>query len=483
MDERTARNVVLVRAIETTDGARETWSDADRVSANRAAAEIVGEAASDDAFLGHRARFVVERLAKRHPKVQSLSRVPSARGWLAPATAIAAFVIGAAGVDIGPARRINLLAPPVLALLAWNVAVYVALAASVLPRGDRSRPDTHGPLRRSIVTWLRDVPRAIAKPALPRALTAALARFASDWSILASPLWQYRAALLLHVGAATLAAGAIAGLYLRGIALEFRAGWQSTFLDATDVARLLHVVLAPGSWLTGIAVPGADHLQTIAGDSAGENAAPWIHLYAATLLAIVIIPRLALAAFAAFRERRLALRFPLALDTAYFQRLLHAWREGTARVMALPYSYAVPRANAEGLVQLLTRVFQSTVEVGWLPAVPYGGDDLPAIPSTPLAAVVVVFNLSATPERENQAAFLRALATHLAGGAPLVAIVDTSEFGNRFQGNPSRIAERRLSWQQTLAAQGIEALFVRLAEPNLAEAAEALATHFEHATQ
>ncbi len=134
-------------------------------------------------------------------------------------------------------------------------------------------------------------------------------------------------------------------------------------------------------------------------------------------------------------------------------------------------------------MQLLTRVFQSTVEVGWLPAVPYGGDDLPAIPSTPLAAVVVVFNLSATPERENQAAFLRALATHLAGGAPLVAIVDTSEFGNRFQGNPRRIAERRASWQQTLAAQGIEALFVRLAEPNLAEAAEALATHFEHATQ
>ncbi|MFI4888590.1 MAG: DUF2868 domain-containing protein, partial [Burkholderiales bacterium] len=109
MNEHTARDVVLVRAIETADGAREIWSDSDRVWAGRAAAEIVGEAAPDATFLGHRAALVLARLTERFPRVHALSRTPSARGWIAPVAGIGAFVIGAAGVDIGPAHRINLL--------------------------------------------------------------------------------------------------------------------------------------------------------------------------------------------------------------------------------------------------------------------------------------------------------------------------------------------------------------------------------------
>ncbi|HSU42640.1 MAG TPA: DUF2868 domain-containing protein, partial [Casimicrobiaceae bacterium] len=292
MNERTAREVVLVRAIETADVAREIWSDADRAWASRTAAEIVGEHAADDVFLGRRAMLVLARLAERFPKVRALSQVPVLRGWLAPVAAAAAFVIGVAGVDVGPGRIINLLAPPVLALLAWNLGVYLALAMAAL-RGEHQRE--RGPVRRTVVAWFRDllhpVPR---KSGVPRALGIALARFATDWPVLALPLWQRRAARLLHAGAAALALGAIAGLYLRGIALEYRAGWQSTFLDAADVARLLHAVLAPGAWLTRIPIPGEAHLQGIGSASAGENAAPWIHLYAATILLVVIVPRLVL---------------------------------------------------------------------------------------------------------------------------------------------------------------------------------------------
>ena len=98
MDERAARAVVLVRAIETADGAREIWSDADRVSAGRSAAEVVGEAASEDRFIARRAALVLERLAERYPKTRILAGVASARGWLAPLVAAIAFVAGAAGV-------------------------------------------------------------------------------------------------------------------------------------------------------------------------------------------------------------------------------------------------------------------------------------------------------------------------------------------------------------------------------------------------
>jgi hypothetical protein len=271
-------------------------------------------------------------------------------------------------------------------------------------------------------------------------------------------------------------------LYVRGIALEYRAAWQSTFLDADDVARLLHAVLAPGSWLTGIAIPDAEHLRGIAAGSAGENAAPWIHLHAATLVLIVIAPRAALAAIAWWRERRLARRFPLALETAYFQRLLHAWREGAARVIAIPYSFDVPKANAEGLARLLMRVFQSPVDLVWSPPVPYGADETPRLPPATLAGVVGVFSLSATPEPEIHGAFVAALAADLADRAPLAALVDTSDFVARFRDQPRRIEERQAAWREMLAAQGSEPLFVRLAEPELAAAAEALGSRLDPVT-
>lgn len=473
MNERMARDVVLVRAIEATDGARDFWSDADRAWAGRTAAEIVGEKAPDDSFIGRRAALVLERLTDRFPKARALSRLPATRGVLAPVAAIAAFVIGAAGVDVGPGRMINLLAPPVLALLVWNLAVYVALlvawAASRHHRGAR------GPVRRTVVAWFRDVARPVPrKSGVPRALAVAFAQFAASWPALAMPLWQQRATRLLHVAAAALALGAVAGLYLRGVALEYRAGWQSTFLDATDVARLLHFVLAPGAWLTGIAIPGPDRLHAIAGGTAGENAATWIHLYAATLLLVVIIPRLALAGAAWMRGRHLERRFPVALDAAYFQRLLHARREGTARVVAAPYSFDVPQANREGFAKLMLRAFDAGVDVTWCPPVPYGDDALPDLPGAAFAGVVAVFNLTATPERENHGAFVAALAKCAAGRAPLGVVVDTSDFGDRFK-DPRRRVEREAAWREAVGPHGAAPHFVRLVEPDLEQAGDVFA--------
>ena len=477
MDEDTARAVVLVRAIETADGARDIWTDVDRQWAGRAAAESVGENAPDDAFLGRRSELALARLGERYPKARALARAPALHRPLALLAPAAAFVLGVLGVDIGPEHRINLLAPPVLALLAWNVAVYVLLAVAALSH----RAPEPGGLRQRIAAWLRDASIVRQAPLPLQPLGAAAARFATDWTALAAPLWQSRAARLMHVCAAALAAGAIAGLYLRGIALEYRAGWQSTFLDANDVARLLRTVLAPGSWLTGIPVPGAAHLRTLAGGSAGEIAAPWIHLYAATLLLVVIVPRLALAALALARERRLRRQFPLALEQPYFRRLLQAWREGPAGVVAVPYSFDVPRQCADGFARVTARAFESAVDVIWTRVVAYGADVLPELPARPLAAVVGVFQLAATPERENHVAFLGALAALAARRAPLAAVVDASEFAARFGDQPQRIAEREALWREALAPLAVEPLFVRLADPDVAKAGAAFAARVERA--
>jgi hypothetical protein len=475
MNERNARDVVLVQAIESADASREVWTDDDRAWALRTAGEIVGEDAPPAAFLARRAALVLERLRGRFPRFAALAP-PSPRGWVAIVVVPGAVVVGALGADVGASRTINLLAPPVLALIAWNLAVYAVLLVHALRQHGGVREP--GPWRRAVARWLRGASRVVRTRLAPSPLVLAAQRFAREWTLLAMPLWQQRAARLLHVGAACLALGMIAGLYLRGVAFEFRASWQSTFLGAADVSRILRVVLAPGEWLTGIRVPDAAHLESIA--RGGENAAPWIHLYAATIFVVVIAPRLVLAAIAWMRERRLATRFPVPLDTPYVDRLLRAWREGTAPIVVVPYSFDVPAASRDGLVRLLARVHAAGVDVAWTAPVAYGDDALPDT-KRGSAGIVALFNLSATPEPETQGAFVAALAAAAPPGVPVVTIVDASQFAVRFP-DERRIAERERAWRNVLEVANVDPVFVRLAEPDAAQADAELARQLDRIT-
>ena len=469
MDERSAHDVMLVQAIETADRARAVWSDADRIAVGQAAAHAVGEGAASEAYLARRARLALARLVARDPRLQSLSGHRFAGPKVAIVATVAAFVAGVAAAHIGPGQQINLLAPPVLVLLAWNVAVYVLLAIAVATsRGGVRRTAPEG-MRSLLAKLLGAIPRAWHDAAQKRPLANAAAAFSVDWTRAAAPLWQRRAASVLHVAAAALALGEVGGLYLRGIALEYRAVWQSTFLDATDVARILHVVLAPGALVTGIAVPGADVLEALGPASQGENAARWIHLYAGTILVVVVVPRLVLAAAAWIGARRLSRRFPLQVDAPYFQRILRAWRAGTAQVLAIPYSYDVHAQAIEGLRAMLSRAFEAPVALEWIPVLRYG-DDAPPLPSTPPAAIVILFNLTATPEAENHGAIVDQIAARTRG-TPLIPIVDTSDFVARFRDVPQRITERETAWRQVFEGRSAPPLFVALAHPDLALAA------------
>jgi len=126
MNEAAARRTVLLRAYER-EPASETWSEGDRTWATRAAAQVEGERAADDAFVARRAALAIERLAareKRVPRLLASVEWPAWIGWTIPALAVAA---GAAADSIGAGKQVNLLSPPLLALLAWNLFVYLVI--------------------------------------------------------------------------------------------------------------------------------------------------------------------------------------------------------------------------------------------------------------------------------------------------------------------------------------------------------------------
>ena len=377
MDESSALLVTAVRAVETGDATHRVWSDADRSWASRAAAEVVGEGASPDTFIARRARLAGERLGEAH---RALPRAVAAlrwRPWVGWTLVAGAFVLGIAFDRVGGAQRVNLLAPPVFALLAWNVAVYVALAAAAVLRlgGDRGP----GPLRALVARLGGRAGGSGASPP-PAAkesdggIAACLAALTAAWARLAAPLYAARSARILHLAAAALALGVIAGLYTRGLAFEYRATWESTFLDAGAVRSLLAVALAPGAWLTGLAVPDEPAVAALRAPGS-ENAARWLHLMAGSVVAIVVLPRLLLAAFAGLVERRRARQLPMPLDEPYFQRLLRGFRGGPVRLGVVPYSYALPPAGMTGLEAIAARAFGGSAALVVEAPLAYGDED------------------------------------------------------------------------------------------------------------
>jgi Protein of unknown function (DUF2868) len=469
MDERTALAVTAVRAVETADRARTSWTDTDRAWASRAAAEVVGADAAPAQFVGRRARLALERLAARGHAVARLAAAWRWRGWVGAAVVVVAFIAGAAADALGGARQVNVLYSPALPLVGWNLAVYCVLAAGfVLRYGEPSAP---GPLRRA-VAWLagvaRRAPGAAAAGDDPAA--RALATFATDWTSRATPLYAARAARILHAAAAALALGVVAGLYVRGLVFEYRATWESTFLDAPTVRAVLAAAYWPGARVLGVAVPDAAEIATIRAPGS-ENAAPWLHLMSATLATLVILPRLALAAGVALVERHRAAHLADDLADPYFARLLRGFRPGTAQVRVVPYSYAAEPAALATLEAVLARALGGNVALAVATPVAYGDEESAAraLDADARTPVIALFNATATPEPEAHGRFLSALATH---ARPLVVVVDEAALSARWGDDAGKRDERRALWRDVAASQRVAPVFVDLNAPD-ADAADA----------
>ncbi|MBL8394566.1 MAG: DUF2868 domain-containing protein [Candidatus Accumulibacter sp.] len=480
LDESSALAVTALRSFETADHTHALWTDTDRAWASRAAAEVVGDEATDAAFLAQRARLGLHRLGERSKSVPRAVRALRWRPWLGGVSALAAGLAGLLVDRIGGGQRINILMPPVLMLLLWNLAVYLLLTLGmVLPQRATDRPR---PLRHAIGR----LAAGLRQPPGGSELAAVVAQLSTDWLRIASPLYAARTARVLHLAAASFATGLLAGLYLRGIAFEYHASWESTFLDSASVQGLLAVALAPGAALTGIPVPSVGEIAAIRAP-AGENAARWLHLLAATGAVVVIVPRLLLALFAWLIECRRSANLAIGLDDAYFQRLLRDFRGEPARLTISPYSYTLPPAATAGLQRLAARALGGNALLTIGPTLRYGAEE--TLGSAVQAGhLLALFNATATPERETHGAFLARLAGRLGPAGRIVALVDLSAFLAR-GADVGRCQARRTAWRELCASQQVNCVFADLAASSgsatsdtadrLGEAASALAQALE----
>ena len=460
MNEHAARAILLVKAIEEADQQQEVLTSDDRKYASRTARELAhwhaaeaGAPATLAGFLHHRAEQLLKRLAARHRSFQAIAHGHSGLWGASLLLPVAALVAGAAVERFGNPHRVDLLSLPLLLIILWNVVAYALVLALGLV------PARRNGLRRALANRMA-VGGARLPRRLPGTLGAGVLQFSVDWTRASAPLNQARIGRILHWSAAAFALGAMASLYLQGVIARYAAGWESTFLDAQQVHALLSVLFAPAVKLFGLQ---GFTLQEVAALQFGSTALPgsgarWVHLYAASLLLYVVLPRLVLGGVAAARAAWLRKRFPLDLEQPYFQRLATAAGAAPGLLRVIPYSFAVDEARSRGLEAVAQAMLGEQARVRLLPPVAYGSA-APALDADAAASTAVLFSIAATPEQENHGAFLAALGR----GKGLAALLDQSSLAARV--DLARLKERVELWREFCILHGAEPMVVDLLAP------------------
>ncbi len=486
--EEPAQAVLLVQAIEETDRGGVLLSHGARRLATEAhLASGVGASKGREAdALAGRAEALLKDLDQRFPELPKLRRWSRFDGrWTWP-VAVVSGLLGLASQGLGSARQISVLAVPLMVLVVWNVGVLsLSFLLGLLPSG-LPKP---APVARW-VAWLqgrsmRRLPSLLPKGSskLPKGssktqgdddavagedglLARSLLHFLSLWSVAQAPLLAARLRRLLHVGSSALVAGTVAGMYVRGLVREYRVGWESTFLDGEQVDAILGLVLAPASKLLQMEIPSVALYpwpETF-------DAAPFIHLWAATALLFVGLPRALAWLWESWRVRRLEKRLPVQLPEVYRRRLLAAGQTVAHQVDVWPYSYQPSSKAAEQGQRLLLDVFGRRCQVRLAASLAYG--DLLDDTEPPRGrCLVIIFNLAQTPEKEVHGELLRQLQEVLAPGQSLVVWVDSGPYRRRQQGEvvAARLDEKRAAWRRLLDPLSIKPLVLDLESPQDAD--------------
>jgi hypothetical protein len=468
LSEDEASDVLLVRAIEAEDPQGTVFTREDRQFAETTSLQSVcydGEAdqRKTGEFLACRARLALERLAARYPQLQRARSAGRWPPWLNLALPGAALLIGLLSNQI-EGDRLNILAFPLLGMLAWNVAVYILLIVRAARRALRSSSAAN-----RLPPWVqRLLSPAAARLAGHPTLERALSRFGRDWVSAAAPVTLARVRRSFHLSAATFAIGIVTGLLVRArYTAEYAAGWSGTWAGAEwEVAALLQIVLGPASALTGIGLPSAERLQELRGSA--ENAGDWLILWVVTAALVVIVPRLCLAGWEAGRSLVLGKRIAIP-DDFYVRSLLRNALGRSFSVRVVPYGVELDGKAQARLASLVRQVLGDKSEVQVDRTVPYGEEDNwiareGAAPGT-ADTLVLLFSLGSTPEAENHGAFAHGVQSLVGQKAGVIVLLEDSSFARKFSGQASaerRLQDRHDAWKAVLARTCLKPIRVDL---------------------
>ena len=217
LPEAGARRLLLAQAIETVDTSGRLLGDAERAQLEQDALAATGDPARGEpldpgGYLQARAQRLLDLVARRQPQIAAIEHPSRWAAWLPALLPLLALALGAALDRIGNPQQVNLLSPPLLAFIFWNLAVYLLLLAGwawQLRGGAPAAPAALGRL------WAGAAERRTGN-----LRTDVSAQFRWRWWRAAGPLEAARWKSVLHLSAATWAIGTALSIALGGLVRE-----------------------------------------------------------------------------------------------------------------------------------------------------------------------------------------------------------------------------------------------------------------------
>ncbi len=303
--------------------------------------------------------------------------------------------------DLGQESEFNLLALPLVGLLAWNAVVIThGLVCELLPVSTLAGRGG----------WLAEMLAHGFARARQKSGAEEYAAVRERFEELAWPLaWRRlhaRVRCWLHIAAALLALGGAVALYARGWSKEYHAVWESTLLDEKGAEHFFSLLFKPAASALNTPIPleqvhGMHRTRGLTEKPA--EALTWIHLYAGTLLVLVILPRVLLAGLGAARVNGAIAKRARSLSWGpYVRRLLHSVAGGEDRIEVLVHGMEATPAHREVWDRGVRERFGGMARAEYV-RIPAGEeDDFVALWQPKSAQVTLLFNMATTPEAEVQ---------------------------------------------------------------------------------
>ncbi len=451
---------LLAHAIEATDGQGNIVPQSQRKQKTHAASKELKR--GEHRFFAARALGIVNELVESHPELKSVGSPLFGTRTVAVFAVVLAIILGYFANQLGPNQKINIVAFPLLGMVAWNLVIYVVELLRPVFGLFRNRSHPEGVRQEEhLGARLKYRLRSVRGKSELSPLESAIQLFDKNWGDASSQIRTAKRRSIFHLAAAVFAASMVGGMYLDGIAYEYRAIWQSTFLNATSVQSLVNTILGPGSAVSGIPIPDVTDMQWSEGEGNGQNAAPWIHLYAVTIATFIVVPRITLSLLWLICSLVCARRIPIReIAPVYFDQIVAEARGESMAIRVVTHSnYVVPEDMRKPVLDALAAQMGRPVDVDWTDSIPYGEEaefvaNLKELPKH----LVFLFNFSTTPEEEIHGELLRMIREKSNSNASLQILLDASSFDRKRQSLPdfaNRRKTREHNWRRILGEQGL----------------------------
>lgn len=463
LPESDARDVLFAEMLEKTAGADRRWSCRDRDAATRDARKLAGEYVTPASFLPLRARLVAARLHANAADAFGTASFGRAALLLTIILSTVALISGMLTDRLATdGSRINLLSPPLLLLVVWNLAVYLfILIKAIVPK--------HAAFR---LLPVRDL---LVKILLKAAGLSAASLEARTTLLL--PQCRWIVARALHLAAIMFALGLLAGMAVRGIGTAYLIGWESTWFAGNPEA--VHAILAAayGHLPFCPPIPDVNSVAELAFDARSAtpaDAAPWLLRLMSLLTVTIILPRLLLVVQSTLRLAACRRRVSLCLETPYYRAILSTAStpssrtsiivDSTGSVNELPERWQNFKTRFKalqsdsGIVELLT-------ESAWDDTM---NECLAGLKSAVVHHLLLAFDPAATPEVEVHGAMMETASAWCAtrhSPAPIV-ILDLAQINERFGIDSPTAGSRTALWQTFAAERGLKTIAADIRSDN-----------------